>query len=73
MKPVDVKWNTYIVFDKENNKKSPKFKCGDHVTISKYKNLFTKGYNPNSSEEVFVIPNVKITVPWTYVICDLTK
>ena len=28
---------------------------GDHVRISKYKNIFSKGYTPNWSEEVFVI------------------
>ena len=32
-----------------------KFKVGDHVRISKYKNIFAKGYTPNCSEEVFVI------------------
>ena len=38
------------------------------MRISKYKNIFAKGYTPNLSEEVFVIKN---TVPWTYVIDDL--
>ena len=71
MKPVDVKDNTYIDFKKEVNDKDPKFKVGDHVRISKYKNIFTKGYTPNWSEEVFVIKKVKNTVPWTYVINDL--
>ena len=71
MKPVDVKDNTYIDFKKEVNDKDPKFKVGDHVRISKYKNIFAKGYTPNWSEEVFVIKKVKNTVPWTYVINDL--
>ena len=71
MKPVDVKDNTYIDFKKEVNDKDPKFKVGDHVRISKYKNIFAKGYTPNWSEEVFVIKKVKNTVPWTYVIDDL--
>ena len=44
MKPVDVKDNTYIDFKKEINDKYPKFKVGDHVRISKYKNIFAKGY-----------------------------
>ena len=66
MKPVDIKDNTYIVFKKEVNDKDLKFKVGDHVRISKYKNIFTKGYTPNLSEEVFVIKKVKNTVPWTY-------
>ena len=55
MKPIDVKDNTYINTGKEINNKDPKFKVGDHVRISKYKNIFAKGYTPNWSEEVFVI------------------
>ena len=71
MKPVDVKDNKYIDFKKEVNDKDPKFKVGDHVRISKYKNIFAKGYTPNWSEEVFVVSKIKNTVPWTYVINDL--
>ena len=71
MKAIDVKNNTYINTSKEINDKDPKFKVGDRVRISKYKNIFAKGYMPNSSEEVFVIKKVKNTVPWTYVINDL--
>ena len=44
MKPVDVKDNTYIDFKKEVNDKDPKFKIGDHIRISKYTNIFAKGY-----------------------------
>ena len=51
--------------------KDLKFKVDDLVRISKYKNIFAKGYSPNWSEEVFVIKKVKNTVPWTYVINDL--
>ena len=68
MKPIDVEDNTYINTIKEINNKDPKFKVGDHVRISKYKNIFAKGYMHNWSEEVFVIKKVKNTVPWTYVI-----
>ena len=71
MKPVDVKDNAYIDSVKEDNDKDPKFKVGDHVRTSKYKNIFAKGYTPNWSEEVFVISKIKNTVPWTYVINDL--
>ena len=71
MKPIDVKDNTYINTSKEINNKDPKFKVGDCVRISKYKNIFAKGYMPNWSEEVFVIKKIKNTVPWTYVINDL--
>ena len=42
MKPIDVKDYTYINIDKEVNDKNPKFKVGDHVRISKYKNIFAK-------------------------------
>ena len=71
MKLADVKDNTYINIDKEVNDKDPKFKIGDHVRISRYKNIFAKGYTPNWSEEVFVIKKVKNTFSWTYVINDL--
>ena len=71
MKPVDVKDNTCIDFEKEVNDNDPKFKVGDHVRISKYKNIFAKGYAPNWYEEVFVVGKIKNTVPWTYVINDL--
>ena len=70
MKPIDVKDNTYIDFKKEVNDKDPKFKVGDHVRISKYKNIFAKGYTPSWCEEVFVIKKLKNAVPWTYVIND---
>ena len=55
MKPVDVKLSMYIAFKKENNKKDPKIKVGDHVRISKYKNIFAKGHVPIWSKDVFVI------------------
>ena len=71
MKPIDVKDNTYIDFGKEVNDNDPKFKVGDHVRISKYKNIFAKGYTPNWSEEIFVIKKIKNTVSWSYVIHDL--
>ena len=68
MKPFDVQDNTYIDFSKEVNDKDPKFKVGDHVGNSKFKNIFAKGDTQNWSGAVFVIKNVKNTVPWTYVI-----
>ena len=55
MKPVDVEDDTYTDFSKKVNDKDPKFKVGDHVRISKYKNIFAKGQTPNWSEEAFVI------------------
>ena len=64
MKPVDVKDNTYIdSMELHSNDKDAKFKVGDGVRISKYKNIFAKEYTPNLSEKVFVIKKVKKTVP----------
>ena len=71
MKPVDVKSNTYIKSSKEINDEDQKFKIVDIVRISKYKNIFAKGYVPDWSEEVSVIKKVKNTVLQTYVIIDL--
>ena len=59
MKPVDVKNDSFDEYNEESNEKDPKFKIGDHVRISKYKNTFSKGYSPNWSEEVFVIKKNK--------------
>ena len=55
MKPINVKDNTYINTDKEVNDKNLQFKVDVYVRISKYKNIFSTGYTPNCSEEVFVI------------------
>ena len=63
MKPIDVKDNTYINIGKEVNDKDPKFKVSDHVRISKCKNIFRKGCTPNWSEDIFVIKEIKNTVP----------
>ena len=71
MKPKDVPDDSFVEYSEETNKKSPKFKVGDNVRISKYKNIFAKGYTPNWSEEVFVVNKVQNTVPWTYLINDL--
>ena len=70
MKATDVTDDSFPEYNEESNKRNPKFKVGDHVRISKYKNIFAKGYAPNWSEEIFVIKKVKNTVPWTYVIND---
>ena len=70
-KPIDVKGDYYAEYNENFNKKDPKFKVGDHVRISKYENIFAKGYTTNWSEEVFVASKVKNTVPWTYFVSDL--
>ena len=71
VKPIEVTDNYYAEYDEHPNKKDPKFKVGDHVRTSKYKNIFGKGYTPNWSEEVFIIKKIKNTVPWAYAISDL--
>ena len=71
MKPIDVTSDSYAEYNEDSNKKDLKFKVGDHVRISKYKNIFAKGYTQNWSEEVFVVSKIKDTVLWTYVISDL--
>ena len=71
MKSIDVKSNRYTNSSKEINDKDRNVKIGDIVKISKYKNILAKGYVPNCSGEIFVIKNVKNTVPWTYVVSDL--
>ena len=63
MKPIDVKNDSVAEFNKESNEKDPKFKVGGHVTISKYKNIFAKGYAPYWSEEIFIVKNIKNRVP----------
>ena len=76
MKPIDVMDDSYAEYNEtsmelHSNKKDPKFKVGDNVRMSKYKNIFAKGCTPNWSEEVFVINKIKNTVLWAYVIRDL--
>ena len=71
MKPVKSSIYIYINPSIEKNDEDPKFKDCDHVRISIYENVFTKGYVSNWSEEVFVIKKVKNTVPWTYISTDL--
>ena len=71
MKPIDVTSDSYAEYNEDSNEKDPKFKVGDRVRISKYKNIFAKGYSQTWSEEVFIISKIKNTVSWTYVISDL--
>ena len=70
-KPIDVMDDSYAEYNEDSNNKNPRFKVGDHVRISKYKNIFAKRYVPNWSEEVFVISKIKNTVPWIYAVSDL--
>ena len=71
MKPVDVGDDSFAKFNEKSNEKDPKFKVGDHVRISKFKNVFAKGYTPNWSDEIFVVKKIKKTMPWKCIINDL--
>ena len=67
MKPIGVTDDSYSEYSedfnkKDFNKKDPKFKVGDHVRISKYKNIFASGYTPNWLEEVFFVSKIENTV-----------
>ena len=59
MKPIDVGDDSFAEYNEESKEKDPKFKVGDHVRISRYKNNFAKGYSPYWSEEIFVVKKNK--------------
>ena len=71
MKPKDVKNDNNRVYIDEYNKRSARFNVNDRVRISKFKNIFAKGYTPNWSNEIFIINKINDTVPWTYSLKDL--
>ena len=70
MKPIDVGDNKRVYID-EHNEKDSRFKVGDRVRISKFKNIFAKGYTPNWSREIFIANKINDAVPYTYNIKDL--
>ena len=73
-KPIEVTDDYYAAYNEHpSNKKNPKFKVGNNVRISQYKNIFNKGYTRNWSEEVFVINKIKNTVPWSFYEKELQK
>ena len=59
MKPIYVKSDSFAEHNEESNERDPIFKVGNHFRISKYKNLFAKGYAPNWSEKFFVVKQNK--------------
>ena len=71
IKSIDVDSSTFTDFGEKNNEKDAKFEVGNQVSISKYKNISSKDYASNWSEEVFVIKKVRNTASWTYVVSDL--
>ena len=80
MKPIDVEDDTTKssaiarnkrVYIDEHNEKDSRFKAGDRVRKSKFKNIFAKGYTPNWSNEIFIVNKINDTIPYTYNIKDL--
>ena len=58
MKPIDVTSDSYAEYKEDSNEKEPNFRVDDRVRISKYKNIFVKGYTQNWPEEVFVVSKI---------------
>ena len=71
MKPIDVKDNNKRVYIDEHNEKHSRFKVGDRVRISKFKNIFAKVYTLNWSSEIFIVDKINDTLPYTYNLKDL--
>ena len=80
MKPINVKdttksssleRNNKRVYADEHNKKDSRFKLGDRVRISKFKNIFAKGHTPNWSKEIFIVDKINDTVLYMYNLKDL--
>ena len=63
--------NNKRVYIDEHNEKCSRFKVGDRVRISKFKNIFAKGYTTNWSKEIFIVDKINDTVPYTYNLKDL--
>ena len=70
MKPIDVGDNKRVYID-EHNKTDSRFKVGDRVRISRYNNIFAKGYTSNWSKEIFIVDKINDAVPYTYNLKDL--
>ena len=71
MKPIDVGDNNKRVYVDEHNEKDSRFKVADSVRISKFNNIFAKGYTPNWSTEIYIVDKVNDPVPYTYNLKDL--
>ena len=71
MKPIDAGDDNKRVYIDEHNERNSRFKVGDRVKISKFKNIFAKGYAPNWSKEIFIADKINDKVPYTYNLKDL--
>ncbi|XP_043476190.1 uncharacterized protein LOC122507506 [Leptopilina heterotoma] len=76
MKPKDVTTEVIKILKERISKlrkiplRQPKYKIGDKVRVSKYKNVFEKGYTPNWTTEIFTVDQVVSTQPVTYKLND---
>ena len=70
IKPKVVKNNKRVYID-EHNEKSATYNVGDRVRISKFKNIFAKGYTPHWSRGIFIVNKINDTVPYPYNLKDL--
>ncbi|XP_043464116.1 uncharacterized protein LOC122499702 [Leptopilina heterotoma] len=75
MRDIDETWQADLVemipYSRINKGfKRPKYKIGDKVRVSKYKNVFEKGYTPNWTTEIFTVDQVVSTQPVTYKLKD---
>ena len=74
MKPIDVGNNNKRVCIDEHNEKRSRFKVGDRIArISRFKNIFARGYTPNWSREIFIVNKINDTAPYAYNIKDLNE
>ena len=65
--------NTVLTKKNQTDPKAPKFKVNDRVRITKYKNIFSKGYTENWSREIVIISSVLKTNHWNYKVIDLNR
>ena len=70
MRPKDVRDNKRVYIDEHNGKNS-RFKVSDRIRISKFKNIFARGYTSNWSRDIFIVNKINDTVPYTYNLKDL--
>ena len=60
MNPIDVTSDSYAEYNENSNKKNTRFKVGDHIRISKCKNIFAKGYIQIGQKKFLLLIRLKI-------------
>ena len=74
MKPIDVTDGSLKdLYEPDENLKKPKYQAGDVVRITKYKNIFAKGFTPNWTHELYLVKKRLDTTPWTYTLENFEK